>query len=107
MNLFISDAATVQIGTGFLRARCLATPFMFIAFHLVFSFTAMGEGKTALSLAVIRQLVLYIPLLFLMNRLFGMTGNVWTQAAADLGTVIVSYVIYARIRKHEGWPTGL
>ena len=90
MHLFISDAATVQIGTGFLRARCLATPFMFIAFHLVFSFTAMGEGKTALSLAVIRQLVLYIPLLFLMNTLFGMYGLVWAQIVGDIITDVIS-----------------
>ena len=92
MHLFISDAATVGIGTGFLRARCLATPFMFIAFHLVFSFTAMGEGKTALSLAVIRQLVLYIPLLFLMGRLFGMYGLVWAQLVGDIMTDIISIV---------------
>lgn len=92
MQLFISDAATVEIGTGFLRARCLATPFMFIAFHLVFSFTAMGEGKTALSLAVIRQLVLYIPMLYLMGSLFGMYGLVWAQLVGDFMTDIISIV---------------
>ena len=42
-----------------------------------------------------------------MNRLFGMTGIVWTQALADLCTVIVSYAVYARIRKKEGWPAGI
>ena len=30
-----------------------------------------------------------------------------TQAVADLFKVIVSYVIYAVIRKQEGWPAGI
>ena len=103
MHLFISDPATVQIGTGFLRARCLATPFMFIAFHLVFSFTAMGEGKTALSLAVIRQLVLYIPLLFLMNTLFGMYGLVWAQITGDIITDAISLAWFRYKMKRIQW----
>ena len=49
-------------------------------------------GKTALSLAVIRQLVLYIPLLFLMGRLFGMYGLVWAQLVGDIMTDIISIV---------------
>ena len=94
MQMFIADPETVRIGAGFLRARCLATPFMFMAFHLVFSFTAMGEGKVALFLAVVRQLVLYIPLLFLRGRLFGMYGLVWAQLTGDVITDIVSYACF-------------
>ena len=68
---------------------------------------AIGRGKESFWLAVIRQIVFNIPILILFNRLFGMTGIVWTQAVADMFTVIASYIIYARIRKHEGWPAGV
>ena len=37
---------------------------------------------------------LNIPLLFVMNALFGMKGIVWTQVTADIINVMVSYVIY-------------
>lgn len=90
MHLFINEAQTVEIGASFLRARCLATPFMFIAFHTLYSFQAMGEGKIALALAILRQLVLYIPLLWIMDQLFGMLGLVWTQLTGDIITDIVS-----------------
>ena len=41
-----------------------------------------------------RKIKLNIPLLFVMNALFGMKGIVWTQVTADIINVIVSYVIY-------------
>lgn len=107
MQSFIGDAETVRLGTQFLRARCIATPLMSLCFSMVHFTQAIGRGKEAFRLAVIRQVVFNIPLLFLMNHIFGMTGIVWTQATADLFTVIVSYIIYAGIRRQEGWPAGI
>jgi Na+-driven multidrug efflux pump len=90
MQIFINESQTVALGASFLRARCLATPFMFMAFHTLYSFQAMGEGKIALKLAVLRQLILYIPILWIMDRLFGMYGLVWAQLIGDIFTDIVS-----------------
>ena len=50
--------------------------------------------RVSFALAAIRQLGLNIPLLFVMNALFGMKGIVWTQVTADIINVMVSYVIY-------------
>ncbi len=107
MQAFIRDAETVRFGIQFLRARCFATPVMFLCFSMVHFTQGIGRGKEGFLLAVIRQLVFNIPLLFLLNRLFGMSGIVWTQAVADLCTAIASYLIYFRIRKEEGWPVRL
>ena len=107
MRAFIGDADTVRFGTQFLRARCFATPLMFLCFSMVHFTQAIGRGKEALYLAVIRQLIFNIPILFLMDRLLGMTGIVWTQVIADIFTVTASYIIYAGIRRQEGWPAGI
>ncbi len=50
-------------------------------------------------MAVIRQLCLNIPVLFLLDALFGMNGIIWTQLTADIINVIISYIIYARVRR--------
>ena len=107
LRVFIDEPETVRYGTAFLRARCFATPLMFLCFSMVHFTQAIGRGRDSFLLAFVRQIVFNIPLLFLMNRLLGMTGIVWTQALADLCTVIVSYIVYARIRKREGWPAGI
>ena len=107
MRAFIGNHETVMYGTQFLRARCFATPLMFLCFSMVHFTQAIGRGKESFILAVVRQIVFNIPLLFILNSLLGMTGIVWTQAIADMLTVMVSYVIYFRIRKKEGWPFSI
>lgn len=97
IGAFISDADTVRFGTEFLQSRCFATPFMFLSFHMVHFMQAVDRGKVSFQLAVIRQICLNIPILFLMNYLLGMSGIVWTQLIADLINVIVSYIIYGRL----------
>lgn len=97
IQAFISDAETVRYGTEFLQARCFATPFMFLSFHMVHFMQAIDRGKYSFYLAVIRQICLNIPILFLTNFLFGMSGIVWTQATADCINVIISYLIYHRV----------
>ena len=94
MRFFIDDAQTVALGTTFLRVRCLATPLMFLSFFHVYLFNAFGMGKPALFLGVTRWLVFNIPMLFLLNTLIGMNGIVWSQAAADVLTVLLSVLVY-------------
>lgn len=99
IQAFIDDAETVRFGTEFLRIRCFATPFMFLSFHMVHFMQSVGRGGWSFWLAVIRQLALNIPILFLMDSLFGMTGIVWTQATADFINVLISYLIFAFVNK--------
>ena len=96
MRAFIANADTIRFGTEFLQARCFATPFMFLSFHMVHFMQAVDRGKISFYLAVIRQLCLNIPIVILMNYLLGMTGIVWTQMTADIINVIVSYIIYSK-----------
>ncbi len=76
---------------------------MFLCFSMVNFTQAIGNGRLSFILAVVRQLVFNIPILFLLDHLFGMNGIIWTQLIADTLTVIVSYVLYFRLRKAEGW----
>ena len=94
IGAFISDAETITYGTEFLKARCFAPPFMILSFHMVNFMQAVGKGKISFYLAVIRQLCLNIPILFILNYFFGMSGIIWTQAIADFINVVISYLIY-------------
>lgn len=101
MGLFIADAQTVYFGARFLRARCFATPFMFLSFHMVNFMQAVNQGRCSFLLALIRQLGLNIPMLLLMDSLLGVDGVVYTQVLADCINVLISYCIYHRIL-HNG-----
>ena len=99
VQAFIADEETVRYGTQFLQARCFAPPFMFLSFNMVNFMQALGKGKISFYLALIRQVFLNIPILFVLNFLFGMSGIIWTQAIADFINVVISYVIYFRVMK--------
>ena len=96
VRLFISDAQTVEMASGFLRIRVLATPLMFLSFFTVYLFQAFGMGRKSLFLGVTRWLVFNIPMLFLLNGIFGMYGIVWSQTAADILTVALSFYVYGK-----------
>ena len=106
IRIFIGDPATVALGTDFLRIRALATIMMFLSFIYVHYFQALGQGRTALFLVVMRWLMINIPMLFLMDRIFGMYGLAWSQLVSDVIVAFLSWVIYRvamrRINRERG-----
>ena len=73
-----SDGATalktIAYAALFLRIRCLASPVQMLNYHTSFCLQAMGKGKATLIHAFVRELLLYIPLMFLLDRLFNEAG---------------------------------
>ena len=98
IGVFIDDAQTVAMATSFLRVRVLATPLMFMSFFTAHLFQAFGQGDKALLLGVMRWLAFNIPMLYLLNALFGMYGIVWGQVIADGINVVLSAFVYGRYR---------
>ncbi len=61
---------------------------------MVHYFNAIGRGKISFWLAVVRQIIFNIPIMLLLNHMYGAYGLVWTQLIADIFTVIASYTVY-------------
>lgn len=99
VRIFIDDAATVAMSTDFLRILCIAVPLMITNFQLSFTFQAMGMGKESLLLSCLRQGLINIPLMFLMNHLFGLYGILWTQLISDSLTTVISFAVYRHTYK--------
>jgi Na+-driven multidrug efflux pump len=72
------DAATALATVGyaalFLRIRAIASPVQFINYSTSYSMQAMGNGRGTLLHAFVRELVFYIPLMFLMDYFWGERG---------------------------------
>ncbi len=96
---FNGHQQTVEMSTDFLRILCLAVPFMLFNLQISFTFQAMGMGRESLVLSSLRQGVINIPLIFIMNAAFGLYGIVWTQLISDIITGVISYIVYRRSLK--------
>lgn len=97
-GLFLENPATYDMSTTFLRIRILATPLMFVSFFTVHLFQAFGKGGISLFLGLMRWLTFNIPMLFILNHIFGMYGIVWSQIAADTLTATLSMFVFLRKR---------
>ena len=71
---------------------------MFLSFFTVYLFQAFGKGRISLFLGVTRWLVFNIPMLFVLNAVFGMSGIVWAQVTADCLTVLLSLYVYQKYK---------
>ncbi len=103
LRFFIDEPQTVRLGTYFLRVRILATTLMFLCFFTVNTFNAFGIGKMALFLAVLRFAIVNIPMLFIMNWIFGMNGLVWSQFVSDVFVASSSLLIYRAYRNNPNF----
>ena len=96
VHLFIPEAQTAALGADFLRIACLAVPLTSVNFLISYTLQAMGKGAQSAVLTFSRQGLLNIPLLILMNAVFGLYGMIWTQLVVEIIMLPVSLAMYAR-----------
>ena len=103
VGLFMGDPQVVDYGGAFLRGLCLAQPFLCLDFLAVGVFQACGMGGKALVFAFMRKIVLEIPALFLLNRLFPLYGLAYAQLCAEFvlacAAVIVLVKLFSNLQK--------
>ena len=94
LHLFIPEARTSALGASFLRIACLAVPLTSVNFLISYTLQAMGKGAPSAALTFSRQGLLNIPLLLVMNRIFGLYGMIWTQLVVEVIMLPVSLGMY-------------
>ena len=95
--LFIQNGSVVTWGAAFLQGLCLAQPFLCVDFIAVGVFQSCGMGKRALLFAVLRKIVLEIPALLVLDKLFPPYGLAYAQLASELILSAAAVVMLLRI----------
>ena len=101
IRLFMDNPQIVSYGSAFLRGMCLAMVFMCTDFLAVGVFASLGMGKFSLLFAILRKVVLEIPLLFLLNKLFPLYGLPYAQVITEFLLAIAAVVMLLRIFRKE------
>ncbi|MGE5391222.1 MAG: MATE family efflux transporter [Deltaproteobacteria bacterium] len=109
LGAFTNDAAIIKIGTHGMRLIILMLPV--VGFQIVCGnlFQAIGKGRLALLLALLRQVVILIPALMILPRLWQLNG-IWISGpiADGLATMITLLILLPEIRslrnQHEVLP---
>lgn len=91
-SLFMKNVSIIAYGTRFLRGLCLALPFLCMDFLAVGVFQACGFGKKALTFAILRKIVLEIPALAILNRIYPLYGLAYAQFTAEVILAIAAVI---------------
>ena len=94
---FMDNLEIVTYGASFLRGMSLSMVFMCVDFMAVGVFQALGMGKNALVFAILRKIVLEIPLLIILNAIFPLYGLPYAQPVAEFILSIAAVVMLMRI----------
>lgn len=93
ISLFIDDAATVAAGARILRAFTICMPFFGLQMTIMVTFQATGKAVRAMVIALGRQCLVYLPLLFTLNALYGFEGYIYAQPIADIVTTFIAFLL--------------
>ncbi len=102
IGIFTESAEVILIGTMVLRTLMFILPFVGAVSMCRMSFQAMGKPQYAFGITLVRQLILYVPLLLLLNYIFGLGGMLWAQPVTEMIMMVSSiFLLYGVIRKES------
>jgi putative MATE family efflux protein len=84
------DPVLIQIGARAFRYQCFTLPLLGWVTINSMMMQTIGKAFKASLLAIARQGLFMLPLLFTLTPLFGITGIIISQPLADIGTFLVS-----------------
>lgn len=99
IRLFINDETVIYYGVKMLVAYMISGPFIGLLFVNMNCMQSVGNSVPATVLSVLRQGLLLIPILYILNGLFELNGVIYGQALTDCISVVLSIVLWRRCRK--------
>lgn len=99
VGVFLTDATAFDYAVQFSRIL-LTTSFLFGVFYVMTNaLQAMGAAMSSLVINLSRQGIIFIPALFILQAVIGLTGLVWAQPVSDLISLFIAVVLYFRVSK--------
>lgn len=100
IRVFIDDADVVRYGIEMVIALQLSGPVIGILFLCINTIQGMGKALPSLVLTICRQGLVFIPLVLILNGMFGLEGVIYAQPTADFISIVIAVVICLLIFKN-------
>lgn len=97
IGAFMDNETIVAYGSKFLQGHSIGVALLCMDFLVVGVFQAQGNGKAALVFAILRKIVLEIPALFVLNKLFPLYGLAYAQPFAEFVLSVAAVIMLKRI----------
>lgn len=101
IDIFTDTPEVIDLGAHVLRTIMFILPFVSAVSMTRMSFQAMGKPIYAFVITLVRQLILYVPLLIILNSIFGFQGMLWSQPLTEAIMMAVSIVLMLSVIKRS------
>lgn len=101
VNLFNNEGNTELLYMAVDGIKVYFVAFIIMGLNIVTTsfFASINEGKESFTISIMRGLIVIIPLISLLPRLFGMTGVWITIPLVEVITLLISTWLYLKYRK--------
>lgn len=99
IRAFINDAEVIAYGIQMVIALQLSGPVIGILFLCINTIQGMGKALPSLVLTICRQGLVFIPMVFVLNQIFGLDGVIYAQPTADFVSIVIAVVLCLGIFK--------
>ena len=94
VSAFLTEVSAFDYGVEFSRIL-LSTSALFGVFYvLINALQATGAAVSSLIINISRQVIIYIPALFILKAILGINGVVWAQPVADILSICLAIILY-------------
>lgn len=97
VGVFLTDESAFDYAVEFARILLSTGPVFGIFYVVTNALQAMGAVMPSLIINISRQGLIYIPVLFLLNAILGITGLVWAQPVVDVISLVVGIGMYLTV----------
>jgi len=104
LSIFTSDPELLSLGSYALRIMIIMFPLIGIQFIASVFFQAIGKALPALILSLLREVMIFIPLLLVLSGYFGLDGVWVTRPISDLLAFIITITMIIRELRKQGIP---
>lgn len=90
LTLFLNNDDVIEKGVIMMRAFVWSMPLFGVHFIIGMTFQATGKALKAFILLAVRQIFFFLPMLFILNYLYGFKGFIFAQPTADALTSVIA-----------------
>ena len=99
VSAFLTDATAFDYAVQFAKILLTTSPIFGVFYVLTNALQAMGAATASLVINLSRQGIIFIPVLFILKAVLGLTGLVWAQPVADILSILLAAVLYVNTYK--------
>lgn len=100
LGMFNADSELLKIGVPALRIICAG--FCFSGYAIVYCsmFQALGKAHLSMIVSIARQLVIILPLAFILKTFFGLEFVWFAMITAEIVGAVMCFIMYRKVKKN-------